>query len=44
MKYFYEAKENFLKGEEILSEYATKSIDAIRLNNISDDISAPFFR
>lgn len=38
------AKINFLKKEEFLSEYATKSSDAIRLNKIHDDFRTPYFR
>lgn len=44
MKYFKQAKENFLKIEETYSEYATKSDQAIRLDEIEEDIRAPFFR
>ena len=44
MKYFNEAKTNFSKTEELLSNYATKSKDAIRLKEIDDDIRSPFFR
>lgn len=44
MKYFNEAKENFLLMENHFSSYATKSSDAIRLRDIDDDIRTPFFR
>lgn len=44
MKYFDEAKNNFLALEENFSEYATKSRDAIRMDGIDDDIRTPFFR
>lgn len=38
------AKDNFLLTEEFLSPYATKSSEAIRFNEISDDIRPAFFR
>lgn len=38
------AKNNFLEREELLSEYATKSEDAIRYEEIDDDFRTPFFR
>lgn len=44
MKYFMEAKNNFLEIEKTFSEYATKSGEAIRLEVIEDDIRTPFFR
>lgn len=36
-------KANFLNKEANLSKYATKSIDAIRLNEETEDIRPPFF-
>lgn len=44
MKYFNEAKKNFLVIEDSFSKYATKSSDAIRLEIIDDDIRSSFFR
>lgn len=44
MKYFKEAKENFLKIESVLSPYAAKSDDAIRFKEMEEDIRPPFFR
>lgn len=44
MDYLKQAKINFLTKEENLSKYATKSIDAIRLSEITDDIRPNFFR
>lgn len=44
MKYFNEVKNNFLLVEDFYSEYATRSGDAIRLDDIDDDIRTPFFR
>lgn len=44
MKYFNEAKENFLLVEKGYSRYATKSGAAIRLDKVEDDIRTPFFR
>ena len=44
MKYFKEAQQNFLEMDAYLSEYATKSTEAIRLEEISEDIRTPFFR
>ena len=38
------AKENFLSKEENLSEYATKSKDAIRIKPIEEDLRPNFFR
>ncbi|HIS38030.1 MAG TPA: HD domain-containing protein [Candidatus Onthousia faecavium] len=43
MNNFAKAKENFLKKEENLSIYATKSKDAIRLKEETEDIRPPFF-
>jgi len=37
-------QENLLKREDSLSKFATKSIDAIRLNFEEEDIRPPFFR
>ena len=42
MKYFNEVKNNFLLVEDFYSEYATRSGDAIRLDDIDDDIRTPF--
>ncbi|MBQ8682032.1 MAG: HD domain-containing protein [Bacilli bacterium] len=44
MKYFNQAKENFLSNEQYFSKYATKNSEAIRLKEIDDDIRTPFFR
>lgn len=44
MNHIEEAKINFLKKEESLSTYATKSEEAIRINEIDDDIRPNFFR
>lgn len=45
MNYLEEAKNNFLKKETYLSEYATKSSDSIRLKAITTfDIRPSFFR
>lgn len=44
MTYLEEATENFLKKEETLSNYATKSNDAIRFKNQEEDIRPSFFR
>jgi dGTPase len=38
-----EAKKNFLKKEENLSEYATKSSEAFRLKSEKEDFRPPFF-
>jgi len=38
-----QAKNNFLNKEKYLSEYATKSSDAIRLKEDQEDIRPPFF-
>lgn len=45
MNYINEAKINFLKKEENLSEYATKSSESIRFKDLTDDDIRPsFFR
>ena len=44
MKYFKEAKNNFLTIEKHFSKYATTSKDAIRLYSFDDDMRTPFFR
>lgn len=44
MKYYNEVKNNFLLVEDFYSKYATRSGDAIRLDDIDDDIRTPFFR
>lgn len=45
MNYINDAKINFLKKEENLSEYATKSSESIRLKDLTDDDIRPsFFR
>ena len=44
MKYFEEAKSNFLRHEKDYSCYAAKSSDAVRFFEVVDDIRAPFFR
>ena len=44
MNYEEQAKINFLAKEENLSEYATKSCDAIRLKEMIPDIRPNFFR
>ncbi len=44
MKYFNEAKKNFLNIDNNLSKYATKSSEAIRYKEEEDDIRTPFFR
>lgn len=44
MKYFKEAKENFLKIEDSFSDYATKNNEAVRFKELDDDIRTPFFR
>ncbi len=38
------AKSNFIEKEKLLSEFATKSSDAIRLSEQNEDIRTPFFR
>lgn len=45
MNYIEQAKINFIKKEENLSKYASKSSDSIRLNEITDnDIRPSYFR
>lgn len=44
MNYIEEASKNFLKKEENLSKYATKSIDSIRINKEENDLRPSFFR
>lgn len=44
MKYFNNAKENFLNIDNYLSKYATKSMEAIKLEEDTQDIRTPFFR
>ena len=44
MKYFKEAQSNFLKIEQNFSQYATKSGEAIRFQEMEEDIRTPFFR
>ena len=44
MNYLEQAKQNFLLKEANLSEYATKSSDAIRLLPLEEDIRPNFFR
>ena len=44
MNYLEQAKINFLAKEDNLSEYATKSCDAIRLKEMTPDIRPNFFR
>ena len=43
MNSFDRAKENFLRKEKDLSKYATRSSDAIRFKEESEDIRPPFF-
>ena len=43
MKTRERAKKNFLNKEKYLSEYATKSSEAIRINEEEEDIRPPFF-
>ena len=43
MENFEKAKENFLRKEKDLSNYATKSSDAIRYKEENEDIRPPFF-
>lgn len=38
-----EVKDNMTKGEVFLSKYATKSSEAVRLNNEPEDFRPPFF-
>ena len=44
MNYLDQAKNNFLSKEENLSEFATKSCDAIRLHHLEEDLRPNFFR
>ncbi len=44
MNYIEEASKNFLKKEENLSEYATKSNESIRINEEEKDLRPSFFR
>ena len=44
MEYLDQAKQNFLKKEETLSEYATKSTAAVRLKEQEADIRPNYFR
>ena len=44
MNYLEQAKQNFLSKEENLSEYATKSKDAIRLKKLEEDLRPNYFR
>lgn len=44
MKNIKQVRTNFLLHENNLSNYACKSLDAIRLNAIKDDFRTPFFR
>ena len=45
LKYFNEAKDKFLEIENYFLEYATKSSEAVRFKELSnDDIRTPFFR
>ena len=44
MKKIKQVRTNFLLHENNLSNYACKSLDAIRLNTIKDDFRTPFFR
>lgn len=44
MKNMKQVKTNFLLHENNLSDYACKSLDAIRVNDIKDDFRTPFFR
>ena len=43
MENFDKAKENFLSKEKNLSKYATRSSDAIRFKEATEDIRPPFF-
>ena len=43
MKCLEEAKKNFLNKESYLSEFATKSSDAIRMRDEEEDIRPPYF-
>ncbi len=44
MKNIKQVRTNFLLHENNLSNYACKSLDAIRINTIKDDFRTPFFR
>lgn len=44
MKYFKEARENFLHIDYFLSKYATHSMASIRMKEEEPDIRTPFFR
>lgn len=44
MDYLDQAKQNFLKKESTLSEYATKSTESIRLTEEEGDLRPAFFR
>lgn len=44
MDYISVAKKNFREIESTFSQYATKSSEAIRINEIDDDIRTPFFK
>ena len=44
MKNIKQVRTNFLLHENNLSNYACKSLDAIRLNTIKDEFRTPFFR
>ena len=44
MDYLKKAKSNFLNKEKNLSEYATRSCDAIRINEEDEDIRPAYFR
>lgn len=44
MSYLEQAKANFIRKEENLSEYATKSIEAIRFYPIEEDLRPNYFR
>ena len=44
MNYLDQAKNNFLSKEENLSEFATKSKDAIRLKPLEEDLRPNYFR
>ena len=44
MKYFKEARENFLYIDNVLSKYATHSMASIRMKEEEPDIRTPFFR
>ena len=44
MNYIKEARNNFYKIDNIFSEYATRSGEAIRFEKSKDDMRTPFFR